>query len=61
MEIENIFVATGYRKWGMTTGTAAAQLLKDSITKIDNPYKELFAPSRFHADPRYKNICFSKP
>ncbi|PGS03504.1 FAD-dependent oxidoreductase [Bacillus pseudomycoides] len=52
----NIFVATGYRKWGMTTGTAAAQLLKDSITKIDNPYKELFAPSRFHADPDIKTF-----
>lgn len=45
----NIFVATGYRKWGMTNGTAAALLLKASIMKIDSPYKELYAPSRFHA------------
>ncbi len=29
----NIFVATGYRKWGMTTSTVAAQLLTTSIIK----------------------------
>lgn len=52
----NIFVATGYRKWGMTTGTAAALLLKASITKEDSPYKKLFAPSRFHADPDIKSF-----
>ena len=50
----NIFVATGYRKWGMTTGTAAAHLLKDSILKVHSPYKELYAPSRFHANPDIK-------
>ena len=52
----NIFVATGYRKWGMTTGTAAAHLLKDSILKVHSPYKELFAPSRFHANPDIKTF-----
>ena len=52
----NIFVATGYRKWGMTTGTAAAHLLKDSILKVHSPYKELYAPSRFHANPDIKTF-----
>ncbi|KFN03872.1 FAD-dependent oxidoreductase [Bacillus clarus] len=52
----NIFVATGYRKWGMTTGTVAAHLLKNSISKIQSPYKELFAPSRFHANPDIKTF-----
>ena len=39
---------------GMTTGTAAAHLLKDSILKVHSPYKELYAPSRFHANPDIK-------
>ncbi|MGG2093939.1 FAD-dependent oxidoreductase [Bacillus sp. S13(2024)] len=52
----NIFVATGYRKWGMTNGTAAALLLKASIMKIDSPYKELYAPSRFHTNPDIKTF-----
>ena len=40
----------------MTTGTAAAHLLKDSILKVDSPYKELYAPSRFHANPDIKTF-----
>jgi glycine/D-amino acid oxidase-like deaminating enzyme/nitrite reductase/ring-hydroxylating ferredoxin subunit len=45
----NVFVATGFGKWGMTNGTAAAMLLRDLIMQRENPYKELFKPSRFHA------------
>ncbi|MFD1735064.1 FAD-dependent oxidoreductase [Bacillus salitolerans] len=52
----NILVATGYRKWGMTNGTAAGLLLKDLIVKQDSPYKELFSPTRFYADPSVKNF-----
>ncbi|PLT35966.1 FAD-dependent oxidoreductase [Bacillus sp. V5-8f] len=52
----NIFVATGYRKWGMTNGTAAALLLRDLILNRDNPYKNLYSPSRFYAQPGVKNI-----
>jgi glycine/D-amino acid oxidase-like deaminating enzyme/nitrite reductase/ring-hydroxylating ferredoxin subunit len=48
---EHILVATGYKKWGMTTGTVAGHLLADYILDRDNPYKELYSPSRFDADP----------
>lgn len=51
---KNIFVATGYRKWGMTHGTAAGLILRDLITKGTNPYEELYAPSRFQIDPDLK-------
>ncbi|MBP3039409.1 FAD-dependent oxidoreductase [Bacillaceae bacterium Marseille-Q3522] len=51
-----ILVATGYRKWGMTNGTAAAMLLADIILDNDNPYKELFTPSRFQPDPSLKEF-----
>ncbi|WP_125666048.1 FAD-dependent oxidoreductase [Paenibacillus baekrokdamisoli] len=42
----NIFVATGYRKWGMTNSTAAALLIRDLIMEKENPYEKLFEPSR---------------
>jgi glycine/D-amino acid oxidase-like deaminating enzyme/nitrite reductase/ring-hydroxylating ferredoxin subunit len=43
---DNIWVATGYRKWGMTNGVAAALLLRDLLGGVANPYAELFSPSR---------------
>ncbi|MGM0901475.1 MAG: FAD-dependent oxidoreductase [Bacillota bacterium] len=54
--LSNIYVATGYRKWGMTNSTVAARLLTDLILGRDNPYKEVFDPSRFHADPDVKKF-----
>ena len=41
---ENILVATGYKKWGMTTGIVAGHILTDYIMNRDNPYMELYAP-----------------
>ncbi|WP_084543453.1 FAD-dependent oxidoreductase [Gracilibacillus kekensis] len=52
----NIFVATGYRKWGMTNSAVAAQTLTDLVTNKDNPYQELYKPQRFHADPDLKKF-----
>ncbi|MBY0097497.1 FAD-dependent oxidoreductase [Mesobacillus maritimus] len=54
--LSNIYVATGYRKWGMTNSTVAAHLMTDMILERDNPYKEVFDPSRFHADPDVKKF-----
>ncbi|PKG23871.1 FAD-dependent oxidoreductase [Niallia nealsonii] len=52
----SILVATGFRKWGMTNGTAASLLLRDIIMEKDNPYRSLFSPSRFHPDPAIKTF-----
>jgi len=52
----NIYIATGYKKWGMTSSTAAAQLLTDLMIGKENPYRELFSPHRFHADPSLKTL-----
>jgi glycine/D-amino acid oxidase-like deaminating enzyme/nitrite reductase/ring-hydroxylating ferredoxin subunit len=46
---DNIFVATGFNKWGMTLGTVAAMLLKDLILEIHNPWTSLFDPSRIQS------------
>ncbi len=52
----NVLIATGFRKWGMTNGTAAARLLKDIVLENDNPYQSLYTPSRFYADPSLKRF-----
>ncbi|WP_421380524.1 FAD-dependent oxidoreductase [Bacillus salacetis] len=52
----NIMVATGYAKWGMTNGTAAALLLSDLVLQKENRFQELFSPSRFNANPSIKNF-----
>lgn len=43
-----ILVATGYNKWGMTSGTAAARILSDLITKGESPHADVFSPQRLH-------------
>lgn len=55
----NIFVATGYRKWGMTNGTAAAHLLRDYIVGKESPYGELVSPARFNSNPSLKNLAMN--
>ncbi|KKO54694.1 FAD-dependent oxidoreductase [Paenibacillus sp. DMB20] len=53
---DRILVATGYRKWGMTNGTAAAIILTDQILEKENRYSGLYTPSRFNADPALKTF-----
>ncbi len=42
----NLYVATGFNKWGMTTSMAAARILTDLVRGRENPYASLFSPSR---------------
>ncbi|MBA2940927.1 FAD-dependent oxidoreductase [Paenibacillus sp. CGMCC 1.16610] len=55
----NILIATGFKKWGMTTSVAAAILNTALIAGEKSPYEELFSPSRFHADPMIKTFIMS--
>jgi Rieske Fe-S protein len=43
----SIYVATGFKKWGMTTSTVSAILIKDLITTGKSPWADLYNPSRF--------------
>jgi len=43
---EHLYLATGFNKWGMTAGTAAAMILTDMIIGKDNPWTEVYDPSR---------------
>lgn len=52
----NIYVATGFGEWGMTNGTAAARLLTDKILGKDNPFEDVFNPSRSFTGAAYKEL-----
>lgn len=43
---KRIFVATGFRGWGMTNGTAAGMILSDLISGRPNPWSPVFDPVR---------------
>lgn len=42
----NLYVATGFNKWGMTSSMVSAMLLSDIIQGKENPYERVFSPSR---------------
>ncbi|MBM7552571.1 FAD-dependent oxidoreductase [Thalassobacillus pellis] len=52
----NIYVATGFAKWGMSNGTVAGKVISDLITGNGSPYEKLFSPSRFNASQDVKNF-----
>lgn len=42
----NLYVITGFNKWGMTSSMAGAMLLSDMLTGKDSPYEAVFRPYR---------------
>jgi len=48
----NLYVATGFNKWGMTSSMVSACLLRDLILNRRNPYAEVFSPSRSMLHPQ---------
>ena len=43
---KNVFVATGFNKWGMTSSMVAANILSDLVMEKSNRYAEVFSPKR---------------
>lgn len=52
----DLYVATGFQKWGMTTSMAAAEILTDAFCGRQNDCAEVFSPQRFHAAASLKNL-----
>lgn len=48
----DLYVATGFNKWGMTTSMAAAEVISDLICNNESEYEELFSPSRSIIKPQ---------
>ena len=51
-DAKNLFVATGFNKWGMTNSMVSAMILSDLITEKENPYAKAFDPSRSILKPQ---------
>ena len=43
---QDLFVATGFNKWGMTSSMVAAMILRDLVQGRKNPYADSFRPDR---------------
>ena len=42
----NMYVATGYKKWGMTTSHVAAKIISDDILGKENKYASIYSATR---------------
>ena len=42
----NMYVATGFNKWGMTSSNVAANIIKDKILEIENNYADIYSATR---------------
>ena len=43
---QNMYIAAGFNKWGMTASNMAANIIADDILGNDNEYKEIFKSTR---------------
>ena len=50
------YVATGFKKWGMTSSMVSAMIIRDEIMGNVSPYSEVFTPQRFNFKSSYKNL-----
>ncbi len=52
----NVYVATGYKKWGMTSSNVAATILTDKILGRKNLNEEVFQSTRLKPIKNYKEL-----
>lgn len=53
----DIYVETGFKKWGMTNSMAAAMIISDMILEKENDFSEIFSPRRFDMSASMKNAA----
>lgn len=54
--IPDVYVATGYKKWGMTTSNVAANIIVDKIMGKENSYEDVFKSTRLKPIKNYKEL-----
>lgn len=52
----NLYVATGFQKWGMTSSMVAAMILKEELCGRKSPYSLVFRPQRINIRAGMKNF-----
>ncbi len=56
----DMYVATGFNKWGMTTSMLSAKIICDMVLEKYNPYSNVFCPGRSILKPQlFTNIAES--
>lgn len=53
---KNMYVATGFKKWGMTSSNVAANLITDCILGRENPYTEIFDSTRIEPIKNHEEV-----
>lgn len=58
----NLFVTTGFNKWGMSTAMVSAEILADLVTGKDNKYAAVYSPQRSILQPQllinsFETLC----
>lgn len=48
----DLYVASGFNKWGMTGAMVSARILTDMVTGHDNPHRAVFSPHRSILKPQ---------
>lgn len=52
----NVYVATGYNKWGISTSNIAANIIVDKIMGRENPYEDIFKATRLEPIKNIKEV-----
>lgn len=52
----NVYVGTGYKKWGITSSNVAANIITDKILYKENKYEEVFNSKRLKPIKNYKEL-----
>ena len=52
----NVYIGTGYKKWGMTSSNVAANIIVDKIIGKENPYEEVFKSTRLKPIKNYEEL-----
>lgn len=55
--LDNVYVATGFKKWGMTTAILSAMIISDMILGKENEFAEIFSPTRFDMTASMQNAA----
>ncbi len=53
---ENVYVATGFNKWGITTSNIASDIVADNILGKENEYEEIFKSTRLEPIKNIKEV-----
>lgn len=54
--MSRVYVATGYKKWGITSSNIAANIIIDKILGKENPYQDVFDSTRLKPIKNYKEM-----